>query len=73
MDSTLTSVEAFEAMRLFLAQFNQREPPQRRETLSFVLGWTAIQEDGITSDPAQWQDWEEAIAAAKAGERVTNY
>ena len=73
MDSTLTSVEAFEAMRLFLAQFNQREPPQRRETLFFLLGWTAIQDDGMTSDPAQWHDWEKAVTAAKAGERVTNY
>jgi hypothetical protein len=32
----LTSVEAFEAMRLFLEQFDEREPPERRETL---LGW----------------------------------
>lgn len=70
MEPTLSSREAFEAMRLFLAQFNEREPDSRRETIFFILGWTQIQSDGGTSDPAQWADWEKAVADAKAGKWV---
>jgi hypothetical protein len=73
VETNLTPVEAFEAMRLFLEQFNEREPMERRETIFFILGWTAIQPDGGTSDPAQWPDWEQAVADVKAGKRVTNY
>ena len=71
MSETLTSREAFEAMRLFLAKFNEREPEHRRETIFFLLGWTQIQDDGGTSDPAQWEDWKRAVADAKAGKSVS--
>ena len=64
MRTTLTTREAFEAMRCFLAQFNEREPPERRETIELLLSWTEIEADGGTSDPAQWHDWEEAVAMA---------
>ncbi len=70
MSDSLTSREAFEAMRLFLAQFNEREPEARRETIFFLLSWTQIQEDGMTSDPAQWPDWERAVEDAKSGKTV---
>ena len=63
MERTLTSRQALEAMRHFLAQFNEREPPERRETITFILNWTEIQPDGMTHDPAQWQDWEKAVAS----------
>ncbi|NUU16530.1 hypothetical protein HP550_04630 [Cellulomonas humilata] len=62
--SDLTSREAFEAMRCFLAQFNEREPPERRETIEQILSWTEFQADGGTFDPAQWHDWEAAVASA---------
>lgn len=67
MDETLTSREALEAMRIFLAQFNEREPPDRRETIHSILSWTQVEGDGITFDPAQIADWEHAVADTKAG------
>ena len=73
VEPALTSREAFEAMRLFLAQFNEREPENRRETILFLLGWTAVQDDGITADPAQWADWEQAVADAKSGKWIDSY
>jgi hypothetical protein len=63
MEQTLASRQAFEAMRRFLAQFNEREPPERRETIESILTWTEIEQDGGTSDPAQWHDWEQAVAS----------
>jgi hypothetical protein len=63
MKQTLTSRQAFEAMRRFLAQFNEREPPERRETILFILDWTEIEQHGMTRDPAQWDDWEEVVAS----------
>jgi len=59
--------EALEAMRIFLAQFNEREPSSRREPIDLLLAWTQIDDDGLTSDPAQSTDWERAINDAKAG------
>jgi hypothetical protein len=61
MDQTLTIGEAFEAMRVFLTRFNEREPADRRETLELLLVWTEVQPDGVTHDPAQWEDWLEAV------------
>jgi len=65
----LTIEQAFEAMRTFLAQFNEREPPERRETILFLLQWTvrSAHADGMTSDPAQWADWEAAVDRVLAG------
>ena len=71
MASQLSTAQAFEAMRLFLAQFNEREPESRRYTIEMLLAWTAIQADGGTSDPAQWDDWEKAVSDALAGKRIT--
>jgi hypothetical protein len=41
MDQALTNEQAFEAMRNFLAQFNEREPVERRESIAQLLRWTA--------------------------------
>lgn len=60
----LTTREAFEAMRFFLARFNEREPAARRATIDTILRWTEIEAGGVTADPAQWQDWEAAVALA---------
>ncbi|MDQ1510924.1 MAG: hypothetical protein QOG50_2768 [Actinomycetota bacterium] len=66
MEQALTNEQAFEAMRNFLAQFNEREPVERRESIAQLLRWTARGDwaDGSTNDPAQWFDWLEAVAKA---------
>jgi len=66
MDDRLTLRQAFEAMRLFLAQFNEREPKEQRVTIELLLSWTEIEADGMTADPAQWNDWETAVTTARA-------
>lgn len=58
-------------MRIFLAQFNEREPVGQRETIESILSWTQIEGDGVTADPAQASDWDKAVAEAKAGRWVT--
>jgi hypothetical protein len=64
MDS-LSVVEAFEAMRSFVAQFAAREPESVREPFRLLLLWTERGDDTI-SDPAQWDDWQASIAEARA-------
>jgi hypothetical protein len=61
----LTTGQAFEAMQLFHAQFNEREPTDQRLAIELLLAWTEIEADGITSDLAQWSDWEAAVEAAR--------
>jgi hypothetical protein len=56
-----TSAQVFEAMRrLFSA-----EPAVEREQspdLSELHSWTTLEADGLTSDPAQWEDWLSSLA-----------
>ena len=66
VESTLTTRQSFEAMRRFVAQFADREPPQYRERFDQLLRWTRIESDGVTCDPAQWQDWEAVVATVLA-------
>jgi len=68
MDSVLTLQQAFEAMRHFLEQFNEREPDDRKETIGQLIRWTEIEADGGTADPAQWHDWIGAVRAVLADE-----
>jgi hypothetical protein len=63
---TLTVLEAFEAMRSFVAQFAGREPADSRAAFQQLLVWTEIEKDGITSDPAQWHDWLRSVADARS-------
>ena len=72
MESQLSATQAFEAMRLFLAQFNEREPESRHETIEMLLAWTELEADGATSDPAQWDDSQRAVADARSGKRATS-
>ncbi len=58
--------EAFESMRCFIEQYNEREPAERKESIAMLHAWTQIEADGITSDPAQWSDWEASVARALA-------
>jgi hypothetical protein len=64
MEPVLTVQQVFDAMRIFLSRFNEREPPERRLTLEQLLSWTeqGQRDDPLaTSDPAQWQDWLAAV------------
>jgi len=62
---SLSLDEAFEAMRSFVAQFASREPAESRAALQLLLAWTMRESDGITSDPAQWNDWLASVADAR--------
>ena len=64
MNDTMTSRQAFEAMRFFLARFNEREPIERRQTIDQLLRWTKVESHGWTNDPTQWADWERAVTEA---------
>lgn len=61
VDQMLTMRQAFDAMRRFLAQYNEREPIERRESITQLLRWTETESDGGTYDPAQWHGWEQAV------------
>jgi len=63
---SLTTTEAFEAMRSFVAQFAAREPAESRERFRFLLHWTEMQVEGVTADPAQWDDWSRSVAEARS-------
>jgi hypothetical protein len=65
VDDRLTSAQAYEAMRRFLAQFNEREPEAQRETIDALLRWTEVQPDGSSADPAQWHDWKRAVESVR--------
>ena len=64
MDQMLTTRQAFQAMRCFIDQFKDREPDKYRERFEQLIRWTRIESDGGTYDPAQWPDWEAAVARA---------
>lgn len=59
-------VEAFEAMRSFVAQFAAREPAEFQERFRSLLQWTELQSDGLTADPAQWDDWVRSVAETRS-------
>jgi hypothetical protein len=60
----LTVEQAFQAMRCFVDQFMQREPAEYRSRFEQIIDWTRIEADGITSDPAQWEDWMASVERA---------
>ena len=70
MEPTLTTRQAYEAMRIFVSQFAQREPEEYRPRFEQLIRWTRVDADGITNDPAQWDDWETAVDAALAGDSI---
>jgi len=63
---SLTTIEAFEAMRSFVAQFASREPEGNRLAFQLLLVWTEIDSDEQTSDPAQWHDWLRSVTEARS-------
>lgn len=60
---TLTEREAFEAMSRFLWQYANRAG----DDLITLLGDIHIEEDGIPTDPAAWDDWLSCVRAVKEG------
>jgi hypothetical protein len=64
VDQTLTIEQAFQAMRCFVDQFMRHEPEQYRERFEQIIRWTRVEGDGITYDPAQWEDWKASVARA---------
>lgn len=56
--------QAFEAMRVFLQEFWERN--NRDVDLALVLSDIQIEPHGDTHDPAAWSDWLNAVARALA-------
>lgn len=61
---TITVIEAFDAMRLFLATVWRRQGGAPEE-LAFVIG-AAAWEDGALAYPQLWADWLLAVRACKS-------
>lgn len=60
----LTIEQAFQTMRCFVDQFMKREPEEYRWRFEQIIRWTRIDDEGVTSDPAQWEDWKASVARA---------
>jgi hypothetical protein len=66
MNESLTTVEAFRAMLIFLDGYYERGGCQSEDIATLLSGISqAIWTDGSTNDPAQWHDWLTAVQAAK--------
>jgi hypothetical protein len=50
----LTSIEAFQAMLLFLETYYEQT---QADDIGALLGSLQLLEDGKPADPALWQDW----------------
>jgi hypothetical protein len=65
LTANMTEREAFDAMRGFLSDVSTGMAPGDGQADVFdLLSWTRWEQDGITSDPAQWDDWLAAVAAS---------
>jgi hypothetical protein len=60
----LTELEAFNVMRAFLEAYWQRGL-RESDDLAVLLGQLMLLPDGMTADPAHWDDWLAAIRAVK--------
>jgi hypothetical protein len=61
---TITVIQAFDAMRLFLSTVWQRQGGAP-EGLAFIIG-AAAWADGTPTDPELWADWLRAVRACKS-------
>ena len=55
---TLTEKQAFQTMVLFLEEFYQRT---NSDEIGGLLSDLLMSEEGITADPAAWEDWQNCI------------
>ncbi len=69
MDKTLTNKEAFDAMRIFLEHYDKRG--RGKDSLRDVLGdiSSTFWADGGPNDPAQWNDWLDAVSEVVAARK----
>jgi hypothetical protein len=69
MDKTLTNKEAFEAMRIFLGHYDERGGG--KDSLQNVLSDISnfLWADGGPNDPAQWDDWLDAVSEVVAARK----
>jgi hypothetical protein len=65
---TITVIEAFDAMRIFLAAVWQRQG-KASEDLALIMGAARLA-DGSPVDPAIWHDWLMAVHACRAGQNT---
>jgi hypothetical protein len=66
MDDSLTITEGFRAMLVFLDRYYERGGSQSEDIAALLSGISqTLWADGSTNDPAQWQDWLDAVRAAK--------
>lgn len=66
LTADMSEREAFDAMRSFLSEVSTRMAPGDGQADVFdLLSWTRWEQDGITGDPAQWNDWLAAVAASR--------
>jgi hypothetical protein len=65
-ETRLSSRQAYLAMFEFLRRHYERGPT---DEIGGLLGGLSLRADGGTADPAQWPDWEAAVAAVLAAER----
>ena len=63
MDDKMTIQEAYRAMFLFLEK--EWEITGRPDELGSLLGSLSTLEDGLPVDPANWEQWLEAVKAAR--------
>lgn len=66
MNDSLTITEAFRAMLIFLDRYYERGGGQSEDIATLLSGISqTVWADGSTNDPAQWQDWLDAVRAAR--------
>ncbi|MBL0122734.1 MAG: hypothetical protein IPP88_08375 [Betaproteobacteria bacterium] len=65
MNDQITVEEAFRAMIVFLDRYYERGGG--KDTLGHVLGDVSqfLWADGSPNDPAQWQDWLDAVKSVR--------
>jgi hypothetical protein len=66
---TLTEKQAFQTMVLFLEEFYQRT---NSDEIGGLLSDLLMSEEGITADPAAWEDWQNCIQQIVKTEKLTS-
>lgn len=65
MKHVLTAQEAYEVMMLFLEKHYERTDS---DDIGALLGALQFFEDGVTADPAMWEDWLKCVSKVKDDE-----
>lgn len=65
MDDKMTIPEAYRAMVLFLEK--EWELTGKPDELGSLLGSMSTLQDGLPVDPANWEQWLEAVRIARGG------